>query len=263
MASPEPSSKEVLRAVLLKKIKNNTAYSARAFARDIGVSPSFVTQILNGKKKINLNRAIDIVKALRLTDNEKQSLIGAVLSENGMELQVKSQPKKNLINDLSEDQFSVVADWYHFAILDLSTTKGFESTPAWIAKRLGLTPFEVEMALIRLIKVGLLVKSGNTYKKAKTQIEFPTKLSLTSVREHHRQMMDRAKLQLDKTDAKSFQSRMISSMTCAADKSKIEQARQKVLEFQQELANFLSDGSECEEVYQINIQLFPHTKEKE
>ena len=257
------SSREVLRKVLLSKIKLNPAYSARAFARDIGVSPAFVTQVLNGQKKININRAIDIVKALKLKDNEKQALLESVFSENGMSLKIKSEIDRDTLVDLSDEQFSVVADWYHFAILDLTTTKGFQSKAPWIAKRLGISVFEVEMALIRLVKVGLIVKSTDGYRKAHKQVTFPTKVSMVAVREHHRQMMDRAKSQLEKTDAQSFKNRMIVSITCAADTRKIEEAREKIAEFQQELANFLSDGDECEEVYQLNIQLFPHTKTKE
>jgi uncharacterized protein (TIGR02147 family) len=256
----QESSKDVLRKILLSKMKQNPAYSARAFARDIGVSPAFVTMVLNGKKTINLSRAIEITQALKLGEREKQALLGATLSESGLDLQFKNKVDRTDVNDVSEEQFAVIADWYHFAIMDLVTTKGFKNDIAWIAKRLGLRQLEVEMAIQRLIKVGMLTKTAGKLKKAKEQVQFPTKVSMTSVREHHRQMMDRAKEQLEKTDQKAFESRMIASMTFAADTKRLAEARQKVLDFQQELANFLSAGDGCEEVFQLNIQLFPHTK---
>jgi len=256
------TSKDILRQILLKKMKANPAYSARAFARDIGVSPAFVTMILNGKKTINLNRAIEISQALKLAENEKQALLNATMQESGLDLQVKSKLDRRDLTDLSEEQFTVIADWYHFAIMDLVTTKDFKSDPKWIAKRLSLRPLEVEVAIGRLIKVGILKKVGSRLKKVLNKVELPTKLSLTAVREHHKQMMERAKEQLTKTDQKSFESRMISSMTFAADMSRIEEARKRVLDFQQELANFLSAGDECTEVFQLNIQLFPHTKDQ-
>jgi uncharacterized protein (TIGR02147 family) len=255
------TSRDILRQILLKKIKANPAYSARAFARDIGVSPAFVTMILNGKKTINLNRAVEISQALKLQEKEKQALINATMQESGMDLQVKGVLNRKELIDLSEEQFTVIADWYHFAILDLATTKSFKSDTKWIAKRLTLSPLQVEVAIARLIKVGLLKEAGGAFKKVHEKIDMPTKLSLTAVREHHRQMMERAKEQLTKTDQKSFESRMISSMTFSADASRIAEARQKVLDFQQELANFLSAGSQCTEVFQLNIQLFPHTKD--
>jgi uncharacterized protein (TIGR02147 family) len=259
--SPFETSKDILRQILLKKMKTNPAYSARAFARDIGVSPAFVTMILNGKKSINLNRAVEISQALKLADTEKHALLNATMHESGMDLQVKSKLDRRELTDLSEEQFTVIADWYHFAIMDLVTTKNFKSDSKWIAKRLSLRPLEVELAIGRLIKVGLLKKVGTQLKKVRNKVDLPTKVSLTAVREHHKQMMERAKEQLAKTDQKSFESRMISSMTFAADMNRIEEARKKVLDFQQELANFLSAGDECTEVFQLNIQLFPHTKD--
>lgn len=257
------TSKDVLRLILLKKIKANAAYSARAFARDLGVSPAFITMVLNGKKKINLNRAVEIAQALKLAESDKQALIGSVLQENGLALEFKHKVDLEKIVSLSEEQFSVVADWYHFAILDLATTVDFQSSPQWIAKRLGLKAFEVEAAIHRLIKVGLMTKTGGVLKKSKSNIDLPTTRSTTAVREHHKQMMARASEQLEKTDQKSFQKRMICSVTFAASAKRIEQGRKKVLEFQQELADFMSGGDECDEVFQLNIQFFPHTRDSE
>lgn len=255
-------SKDILRQILLKKIKANAAYSARAFARDIGVSPAFVTMILNGKKTINLNRAIEISQALKLSENEKQSLLNATMQESGLDLQIKGKLDRSGLIDISEEQFAVIADWYHFAIMDLVTTKDFNFDVKRIAKRLSLSSLEVEVAIQRLIKVGILKQNGTRLTKVLNNLQLPTKISLTAVREHHKQMMERAKEQLTKTDQKSFESRMISSMTFAADMSRIEEARKRVLDFQQELANFLSAGDECTEVFQLNIQLFPHTKDQ-
>lgn len=260
--SSQDSSKDILRQILLKKMKVNPSYSAREFARDIGVSPAFVTMILNGKKTINLNRASEIAQALKLSEIEKQCLLNATMQESGLDLQVKNKVDRRDLTDLSEEQFTIIADWYHFAIMDLVTTKDFRSDPKWIAKRLSLRPLEVEMAIARLIKVGILKKIGSRLKKVINKVEFPTIVSLTAVREHHKQMMEKAKEQLAKTDQKSFERRMISSMTFAADTTRIEEARKKVLDFQQELANFLSAGENCNEVFQLNIQLFPHTKEQ-
>lgn len=254
-------SKQVLRQILLDKIKANSAYSARAFARDIGVSSAYVTMVLNGKKKINLERAMGISRALKLDEHRTMQLVGAVLKENGLSLEYKSLRDKKMLTDLSEEQFAVIADWYHFAILDLTTTKNFHSNISWISKRLGLKTIEVEHALDRLVKVGLLIKTKNGFKKTQANIDLPTKTSVAAVREHQKQMIDRAKMQLEKIDQKSFENRMICSATFAANISRLEEARKMVLDFQHELSQFLSAGEDCTEVFQLNTQLFSHTKD--
>jgi len=231
----------------------------RAFARDLGISPDFVTQILNGKKRINVSRAVEIAKALKLTETEKSSLVDAVSHESGIDLKVREEVNYDALVDLSKEEFIAVANWYHFAILDLVTTENFQPNSSWIANKLGISVSDAEMGLARLLKIGLLIEKDGTIKKANRQVRFPTKVSIDAVREHHNQMMDRAKKQLERTDENSFNKRMVCSITCAADPRKIEEARKRVLDFQQELANFLSADEGCEEVYQLNIQLFPHT----
>jgi len=256
------SSRDALREILLNMMVSNPKYSARAFARDLGVSSPFINMVLNGKKKLSLNRAVEITQIFKLSEEEKQNLLQATLQDSGVNLEVKTKFNRSCLQSLSEEQFKVIADWYHFAILDLTTTKKFQANSQWIARKLELRPLEVEVAIARLIKVGLLRENGNRLEKTNLQIDVPTQASAPAVREHHRQMMRRAEEHLKKIDQKSFESRMICSVTFAGDKNLIEAARQKVLDFQQELASFMSAGKSCEDVYQLNIQFFPHTKEE-
>ena len=58
--------------------------------------------------------------------------------------------------ELAVDTFNVIADWYHYAILELSKMEGFRSEPRWIAKKLHLTMAETRTAIGRLLRLGLL-----------------------------------------------------------------------------------------------------------
>lgn len=57
-------------------------------------------------------------------------------------------------NQLSMDQFAIIADWYHFAILNLINTPGFKSDISWIAKRLGLFLYAVDGPVPDLFHAG-------------------------------------------------------------------------------------------------------------
>jgi hypothetical protein len=46
--------------------------------------------------------------------------------------------------------------WYHFAILELTRLQDFQPDSRWIARVLGLNPDEVNIALARLMRLGLL-----------------------------------------------------------------------------------------------------------
>ncbi len=67
--------------VLEKRKLKNPKYSARALARDIGIDPGDLTNILNGKKRITTKIAYKIGLHLGLKDDELLSYIKPTLSD--------------------------------------------------------------------------------------------------------------------------------------------------------------------------------------
>ncbi|MGK5087092.1 DUF4423 domain-containing protein, partial [Bdellovibrionota bacterium FG-2] len=157
------------------------------------------------------------------------------------------------------ERFKAISQWYHLAILDLTTTTGFRSEMAWIASRLGISNLEARDAVVRLIDLGLLEQKASKLHKTENKIYFATQRSEAAVRSFHQQMIGKAIEQLQRTDEASFATREISSMTMAISKSKIPLARERIQKFQKELAALLCVG-DCDEVYQFNVQMFPLTK---
>ena len=66
--------------------------------------------------------------------------------------------------------FKIISDWYHYAILELTELKEFESDINWISQRLGISKIEAHMGIKRLKNIGLMVEDedGNL----KTSDEF-------------------------------------------------------------------------------------------
>jgi transcriptional regulator with XRE-family HTH domain len=58
------SCRVILQQTLLTKQKKNSRYSLRAFARDLRVSPSFLSEVLNGKYGISRQLARQIAERL-------------------------------------------------------------------------------------------------------------------------------------------------------------------------------------------------------
>jgi Domain of unknown function (DUF4423) len=57
--------------------------------------------------------------------------------------------------ELSLERFEFMRDILHFAILELTETKGFQPSPEWICSRLWIQVGEVEKAVERLSQFGL------------------------------------------------------------------------------------------------------------
>lgn len=262
---------EILRGCLAEKMDKNPKYSARAFARDIKVSPAFISMLLAGKKKLSLERAQEVSMALGMTDRKRNhflrtvalsSLPGKSSSAKEMEMVLFHRHERKDIFPLELDKFKFFSNWYNIAILDLTTCHGFQSDVAWIARRLQISPVTARDSVDRLIRLGLLKKENGRIIKTKSHISMPNLSPESSIRNFHQQMISKAQQALDQQEPEVFKRREISSMTMAVDARKINQAKKLIESFKNQMADLLTEG-QCEEVYQLNVQLFPLTQEED
>jgi len=265
------SPAQILREIFLEHRARNAAYSTRAYARDLGMSQTLLSLILNGKRPLTLKQASQICVLINMSTEDSQSLMDATLlalPDNSKSLSKlkkihtdrrAQRNRKNLFKDYNVERFKVLSQWYHIAILDLTTTKKFKSDVRWIAERLGISTIEARDAIERLIDLGLLEKTQGGLSKTDSQIYFVTQKSEPAVRAFHRQMISKAISELDKVSDKDFSKREISSITMAVRGDRIVEARKRIKDFQKELAAFLTEG-ECDELFQLNLQFFQLSK---
>ena len=67
---------------------------------------------------------------------------------------------------------------------------------------------------------------------------------------------------LGETDDVSFSRRMITAISFAANPQRLKQGRERLMELIYEIADIMTEG-DCTEVYQLNVQFFPLTKQSE
>ncbi len=265
------SPSDFLRALFLDRKERNLLYSTRAFARDLGMSQALVSLVMNGKRPLTIKHATQISVLLGFSKDRAESFIestllalpsNAKIAKRLRQAKLKGVTHTPAYKNYELERFKAISQWYHLAILDLTTTKNFRSEMDWIARRLGISALEARDAVTRLLDMGLLEQKAGKFSKSSKQIYFATKRSETAVRSFHQQMIGKALEQLQKTDDASFDARHISSMTMAIPKSSLPLAKERIQKFQQELAALLCTG-ECDEVYQLNVQMFPLTKQDE
>jgi uncharacterized protein (TIGR02147 family) len=261
----------LLRECLTDKMHKNPSYSARAFARDIQVSPAFISMVLAGKKKLSLERAQKVSLALEMPERKRDHFLRAValasLPKTGtltheMENILFGRTDRKDIYSLDVDKFKFFRNWYHIAVLDLTTCSDFKPEVSWIAARLGISQLMARDTIERLLRLGLLKEERGTFVKTNAHITVPTTGPEGAVQDFHRQMMEKAKEELNSHEADAFRKRDISSLTMSIDPEKIEEAKRRIAEFKAQLGDLLTQG-ECTEVYQVNIQFFPLTKRKQ
>lgn len=136
----------ILKSQLQRRQELNPKYSLRAFAKKLEISPSKISELLSGKKKLSSKRAEIIANRLGLIGKERELFILSTQVESA----TKSTDKDGLKNKMRELAEQINAGktaqrnaWYFGAVNALEAQghdgKDFESD-------LDLTPLQIENA---------------------------------------------------------------------------------------------------------------------
>ncbi|HXH31579.1 MAG TPA: TIGR02147 family protein [Bacteriovoracaceae bacterium] len=245
--------KILLQEELVTRCRKNPRYSLRSFAKTLDVSPAALSDMINGKRTITkrsveklgllLGLSIPVIESFRKVLPSRSSSASALNFEQ-----------------LSADQFAVISDWYHYAILELIKVRDFDPSEAWISKALGVTKSEVNIALERLVRLGL-IEIEATGKITDTSSGFTTNISdsmtSTANRNFQQQVLGQSIEALNKVPLKL---RNHTSMTMAIDPKLLPEAVKRLTVFRRELSEFLETQGTPTEVYQLALSLFPLTQ---
>lgn len=256
ITSSQLAIQKTLQEALADAQVKNRAFSLRAFARRLGVSPSSLSEILNGKRRVSKRLATRLTERLCLAPAERDALLSLFPEKTGTGGAEEVGKDYTL---LSADRFHAISDWYHFAILSLAETKDFRAEADWIAQRLNIRVGEAQSALDRLLRLGLLAQNAKG-KIVPTGAHFSTTddIQNLALRRAHLKNLDLAHVALEEDPVEL---RDFTAVTMAIDPSRLPIAKRMVREFQDRLSAVLETG-ERTEVYKICVQLFPLTKEK-
>jgi uncharacterized protein (TIGR02147 family) len=256
----------LLKAFTLKK-ESYPAYSMRALARDLDLSLSYVSGLLDGKKKIPVSRLPTITKILEMDAAMVAELKNAIRHETlkGKNLDVeifagpRTRPEPAIAKyvEVSSRYLKIVESWHYLALLDLTTCTDFQAEPSWSAKRLGISEGLVKKAFSELQELGLIEWVDQTWRKTELKIRFPVSKSLPQIRNYHKKMMEKAvDVMMKNTDPENYSRRLITSVSFAANLENLEEAKALITNALYEAMELLSSGP-CSEVFQLNCQLFP------
>lgn len=245
------SCEDFLRAELARRMGTNPHYSQRAFARQLGLSPGEMSEILRGKRKLSPRAAKKIALSLGLSPAEQSFWLQLVLSPGARS---DTRPRRNLTTDM----FAVVSEWYCLSLLALLDCERAPRTERGMAQRLGIQVAEVRFALDRLLRLGLVEKLGGQYKPAKDFVFSPEGIPSEAVKNFHRQMLKKASDAIDTQSLETRENSGISLVLRPEDRAKIKGALSKFLD---SLLEKYSSRQGATELYQLEAAFFSLTKE--
>ncbi len=247
----------------------NASYSKRAFARDLGVSSARLSQVLNKKHGLSTDAAKDLARRLRLNSEEAKwfvESVGALHSRKStqkIEFIQRIQEYKRTAKKFSEihlEYFKVIADWYHFAILELTYMEDFENDSAWMADRLCITVEQVNEAITRLKSLNLVTEEDGKLKDVFKFLATPNDVPSASLKKFHHQLMKKAMEALYEQDVMN---REISSNIFSVRKDKIPEFKEKLRVFRRDMENEASQSKGKDAVYCLSMQFYELTRSVE
>lgn len=251
MVAEEETFLPFLQQELVRRCQSNPRYSLRAFAKYLDVDPSFLSKLFNGKRSAtpevirSFSRRLDVGP-----DKEEQFL---KLNTESEHLASKSY------NQLTLDYFRLIADWHHYAILELIQIDGFESSEKWISRSLGISTVEAKTAVERLVRLELIEikEDGVWVNRSGSNTTVGNEFTDAAFRKLQKSVLEKAIIALEEIP---FEFRDQTSMTLATDPALIPEAKKRIKQFRRSLTAFLESTPKKKAVYHLGLSLYPISK---
>lgn len=263
-----------LLASIHRKQKKNPKFSLRLMAKQLGISHSFLSQVLSGKKQFPLDRIDALIDVLELDEFAKRRLLENVIDEQIDDWKTKSKAlgehleqtvthsklSVRVYEEIPPSKMSLVNPWFNMAILDLVESQDFSVNYSWISKRLGVSTFQAQAAWAFLTEQKFVIEDNGRWKKSDLYLRMPVLKSSEPIRQHYLQILGKMEEQLKKkTSDADLKRRMIVGATCTANSQKLDEVKQYLEDSLYIAAEELAEG-DCSEVYYLMVSAIPLTK---
>ncbi|MCO4755648.1 MAG: TIGR02147 family protein [Bacteriovoracaceae bacterium] len=261
--------RNILRNSFDQRASRNSQYSLRSFARDLDVPPPRLSDILNNKRGTSLERGKKIATRLNLGKKETDLFLLSIQALHSRSPKAKSVAERKLLerfrndekNFLDEDKFSLIANWYHYAILELLTTDDKFTSELQIAKRLGISHFCAKEAVTRLGRLNLIAKDLDGNFIALTETTCTTNdVASAALKLHQEEQLKLSQKALYEQDVNT---REIGSTTIAVDKEQVPELKELIRDFRKKIAAIADNSQNKNSVYLLGTQLIRLDKELE
>jgi uncharacterized protein (TIGR02147 family) len=244
---------DLLKTELTKRCQKNPRYSLRSFAASLQLSPAFLSKLLKGERRFTVRTVDLLAKSLALGPDQIAFYKNRLNKKNG-----SSNVPEKAYHQVSLDQFQLISDWYHFAILELVTVENFDESPVWIAKRLGLNQHQVAEALDRLLRLGYLKRGskGRLHLVEENRTIIGPEIAIPATQKQQTQILEKSITALQEIP---MAHRSQSSSTMAIPSDRIGEAKEIIHEFRRRLASLMQRPGPRDSVYQLSVSFFPLT----
>lgn len=252
------------------KKSHRSGFSFRRFSELSQMkSPNYLQLVIQGKRNLSKEAAINVGAALKLSKLEQQcflSLVSTALAETTDERESAQREHLQslallLKKQIPQEKAEILSRWHHLVIREVITYPSATADPAWISDQLrGLvSPKEVEHSLELLLRNGFLQIVDGRYSQSESVIETGAAFGEVQVLGAHAEIL----ILWAKNLATFYKDeRELGVMNIPINAKKIPELKKKIRQFQNELVGWLQDEKEADQVVQLGTYLIPITKRR-
>lgn len=249
---------------------SHTSNNLQTWSKRLGYkSSSSLTMVLKGQRAPSSDMVVVLAEDLKMNVKEKSYFELLIQLEK---INKKNKDPKKVLEKIAKlnsnkhaialglKDFSAISEWYYFAIKQIIPMPSFVEDEDWIYRKLRrkVTPSQIKYAIgvmLEMKTIGrdeqgklIVLKEGLI-----TTNDVPS----SAIRRHHFGMINRALEAIEEQDVKE---RQVSSVTMRIKEEDLESAKQSIFDFIKDFNNKYS-STEADELFQMNMQFFKHTKE--
>lgn len=262
-----PSYRSYLFEEYRRRSSVNASYSLRAYARDLDLSPSRLSEIFSRKNGLSCQNAARIAGVLKLEGPDREVFETSVQASHARSAKQRAEARSRLLKILQRpkefqirhDEFRLISDWCHLAILELLSLKGFVLSPRAVSEKLGISVPEAKAAIDRLLRLGWIqmVRDRPVVAEAFRTINSPSAAS-KALRSFHAQMIRKAERSIE---FQRTEDRDLHGLLLAVEKKNLPKAKKLLYEFCKEFNHQVgSKPGDGEAVYALTLQFFEMTE---
>ena len=245
--------------------KRSSAFTWREFARDAGfTSPVYLKYICEGKKNLSIGSAGSVANAMGLAGFESTYFVLMVSYAHAKSDAAKraafeercALAQAHKVRVLGNEEFDYFKSWKNPVLRELAPhMPGAKPLEMAHACKQDISAAEVTKTLDFLLKAGLLKKDRNgNYRQTEKSVSIgPVDAVPLAAREMQRQMGEFAVKALDMP----LSERDMSGLTLGLTRSAYERIKKEIADFRRRVVAIATEADEAEQVYRMNLQLFP------
>jgi uncharacterized protein (TIGR02147 family) len=252
--------------------KTSRGFTYRSFAQKAGLSASLLKDILSRRQNLTVSAMRKYAAAMELgakatayfevlvgfnnatTNSEKNRYFGEMVRLRG----------RSSVRFLDSQQYEYFSEWYHAVVRELATHAGLGYNPELISRSIipAVSPAKVRKSIALLKYLGLIYEGPDGRWHASDKVvssEF--EVQSVALKNYHIGMLKQAAAALENIPRKE---REFQGLTISASRKTFLRMKERIRAFADELlAMAASETEKPDEVYQINLQMFPFARPEE